>query len=109
MAGLQSGPVQPRTFIQFDGVLGRIEDIFNLIAAASILILMLLGSRSGSGPFLQLARYPASSTSPNRPWRFSLSPVWPIASGSAVTSAWKSCLGKLEGRALWIARRSASS
>ena len=28
--------------IQFDGVLGRIEDIFNLVAASSILILMML-------------------------------------------------------------------
>lgn len=42
MAGLQSDPAQPRTYIQFDGVLGRIEDVFNLIAAASILSLMFL-------------------------------------------------------------------
>ncbi len=31
-----------QTYIHFDGALGRVENVFNLIAAASILILMLL-------------------------------------------------------------------
>ncbi|MBA5778358.1 TRAP transporter small permease [Stappia sp. F7233] len=33
---------RPETYIRFDGALGRIENLFNLIAAASILALMLL-------------------------------------------------------------------
>ncbi len=37
-----TGAGRPVTFIKFDGVLGQIENLFNLIAAASILILMLL-------------------------------------------------------------------
>ncbi|MFD1695363.1 TRAP transporter small permease subunit [Roseibium aestuarii] len=37
-----SGPGRPETYIRFDGALGVLENIFNLIAAASILILMLM-------------------------------------------------------------------
>lgn len=33
---------RPTTYIQFDGVLGKVENVFNLIAAGSILALMLL-------------------------------------------------------------------
>jgi TRAP-type C4-dicarboxylate transport system permease small subunit len=36
------GPDRPRTYIQFDGALAHVENAFNLIAAASILTLMLL-------------------------------------------------------------------
>lgn len=42
---MNAGPAsseQPRTYIRFDGALGVIENLFNLIAAASILVLMLL-------------------------------------------------------------------
>lgn len=33
---------RPETYIRFDGVLGRVENLFNLVAAGSILALMLL-------------------------------------------------------------------
>lgn len=36
------GPDRPRTYIKFDGALAHVENAFNLVAAASILTLMLL-------------------------------------------------------------------
>lgn len=52
MAGSLSRPEQPHTFIKFDGVLGHVENLFNLIAASSILILMLLAVVQVAGRFL---------------------------------------------------------
>ncbi|MBO0345810.1 TRAP transporter small permease subunit [Roseibium limicola] len=40
--GTAAGPDRPETYIRFDGALGVVENIFNLIAAASVLILMLM-------------------------------------------------------------------
>lgn len=42
MAGFTPGMAEPRTYIRFDGLLGHVENVFNLIAASSILILMLM-------------------------------------------------------------------
>ncbi|MEP3279061.1 MAG: TRAP transporter small permease [Stappiaceae bacterium] len=43
---------RPETLIKFDGVLGKVENLFNLIAAASILILMFLAVIQVLGRFL---------------------------------------------------------
>lgn len=50
--GGRSGKERPTTYIKFDGVLAKVENAFNLIAAFSILTLMLLAVAQIFGRFL---------------------------------------------------------
>lgn len=52
MAGSTPSSTEARTYIRFDGLLGHVENIFNLVAAASILILMLMAVAQVLGRFI---------------------------------------------------------
>ncbi|MEJ8473609.1 TRAP transporter small permease subunit [Roseibium algae] len=103
MAGTLSSPDQPETFIKFDGVLGRIENIFNLIAASSILILMFLAVAQVLGRFFLNMPVPGFIDITEQ--AMAVFAFCGVAYCQRVGGhiRMEMVLGKLKGRAMWVA------
>ncbi|WP_417666524.1 TRAP transporter small permease subunit [Roseibium sp.] len=103
MAGISSRPEQPSTFIKFDGVLGHVENLFNLIAAASILVLMLLAVVQVFGRFFLNMPVPGFIDITEQ--AMAVFAFGGVAYCQRVGGhiRMEMLLGKLSGRPLWIA------
>ncbi|WP_417685617.1 TRAP transporter small permease subunit [Roseibium sp.] len=103
MAGSASRPEQPGTYIKFDGALGHVENLFNLIAAASILVLMLLAVVQVVGRFVFNTPVPGFIDITEQ--AMAVFAFGGIAYCQRVGGhiRMEMVLGKLSGRSLWIA------
>lgn len=103
MAGSLSRPEQPQTFIKFDGLLGHVENVFNLIAASSILVLMLLAVAQVLGRFFLNIPIPGFIDITEQ--AMAVFAFGGVAYCQRVGGhiRMEMVLGKLHGRALWVA------
>jgi TRAP-type C4-dicarboxylate transport system permease small subunit len=103
MAGSQSRPEKPQTFIKFDGLLGHVENVFNLIAASSILVLMLLAVVQVLGRFFLNMPIPGFIDITEQ--AMAVFAFCGVAYCQRVGGhiRMEMVLGKLHGRALWVA------